>query len=233
EDIPPMIRNKFTEQDGSVGKLVVIEPPLIGDQWNINDLIGLISMIRNITDSVDPGAPVAGDLPVTADLIGAIQTDAPPATLFAFLAVFLLVIVLFRRIQSILWVSLALLVGVLWMAGLLIFLDIKINVLNFIALPITFGIGVDYGVNIFQRYRTEKEGDIENAILHTGGAVGLASLTTIIGYGSLMIAGNQAFVSFGLLAVIGEVTCLAAAIFTLPAFLRWLQIRSSAKATPK
>ena len=43
----------------------------------------------------------------------------------------------------------------------------------------------------------------------------LASLTTIIGYGSLLIAGNQAFVSFGKLAVLGEITCVTAAILSL------------------
>jgi predicted RND superfamily exporter protein len=47
----------------------------------------------------------------------------------------------------------------------------------------------------------------------------LASFTTIAGYLSLLIAGNQGFVSFGLLAVAGEVTCVAAAVIALPAFL--------------
>ena len=67
----------------------------------------------------------------------------------------------------------------------------KVNFLNFIALPITFGIGVDYGVNIFQRYRLEKQKGIINVLEQTGGAVLLASLTTVIGYGSLLIASNQ------------------------------------------
>jgi predicted RND superfamily exporter protein len=55
----------------------------------------------------------------------------------------------------------------------------------------------------------------------TGGAVALASLTTVIGYSSLLIASNQGFVSFGRLAVLGEVTCLSAALFVLPAFSLW------------
>src|SRR5690606_21215749 len=99
--------------------------------------------------------------------------------------------------------------------------DLKINFLNFIALPITFGIGVDYGVNIFERYRQEKDMSIGRVVRETGGAVGLCALTTLLGYGSLLIAQNQAFVSFGLLAVLGEIACVVAAIVTLPAFLTW------------
>ena len=95
----------------------------------------------------------------------------------------------------------------------------KINFLNFIALPITFGIGVDYGVNVFQRYRQDGASNILQVIKETGGAVILASLTTIIGYSSLIIASNQAFVSFGNLAVFGEITCLIAAVISLPAYL--------------
>ncbi|HTL11038.1 MAG TPA: hypothetical protein VL588_01040, partial [Bdellovibrionota bacterium] len=49
------------------------------------------------------------------------------------------------------------------------------------------------------------------------------SLTTILGYSSLIIARNQAFVSFGVLAVIGEITSLAAAVVALPALLLMLQ----------
>ena len=74
-------------------------------------------------------------------------------------------------------------------------------------------------MNIFQRYHQEGPGSILKVIRDTGGAVMLSSCTTIIGYSSLLIAGNQAFVSFGLLAVFGEVTCLAAAVLSLPAFL--------------
>jgi uncharacterized protein len=40
-------------------------------------------------------------------------------------------------------------------------------------------------------------------------------------YWSLLIAGSQAFVSFGILAVLGEVTCVCAAVVSLPAFLCW------------
>ena len=63
------------------------------------------------------------------------------------------------------------------------------------------------------------------AVFHTGGAVVLASFTTIIGWGSLLIAGNQAFVSFGKIAVIGEVSCVLVAVLIIPAVLISFQKR--------
>ena len=47
----------------------------------------------------------------------------------------------------------------------------------------------------------------------------LCSLTTIIGYSSLLLAKNQALFLFGAVAVIGEVSCLVAALLALPAVL--------------
>jgi predicted RND superfamily exporter protein len=59
----------------------------------------------------------------------------------------------------------------------------------------------------------------------TGAAVALCSWTTIVGYGSLLAAQNQALQGFGLMAIIGEAACLSAAIVALPAFLIWRRVR--------
>ena len=42
-----------------------------------------------------------------------------------------------------------------------------------------------------------------------------------MGYGSLLAARNQALQGFGLMAIIGEVACLFAAIVALPAVILW------------
>ena len=219
KDLPPLVLSKFRERDGTIGKMILIEPPLNQALWDSATLIQFIGDMRRTADGVRPHTAVAGQLPVTSDMFEAITRDGPRATLFAFLAVIVLVVLLFRDLRIIRLALLALLVGVTWMVGTILAFHWKINFLNFIAFPITFGIGVDYGVNIFQRYRQEGPGSIIRSLRFTGGAVALASLTTIIGYSSLLIAGNQAFVSFGRMAVLGEVTCLVAALVSLPAYL--------------
>jgi predicted RND superfamily exporter protein len=111
----------------------------------------------------------------------------------------------------------------------------RLNFLNFIALPITFGIGVDYAVNIVQRYRTEGPFGVLASIRKTGGAVILCSLTTTLGYFALVGSQNHAVRSLGIAAVIGEVACLLAAVLVLPAALLWLSRlrRRAPAATPQ
>ncbi len=224
-DLPELVRSKFRERDGTMGKLVLVEPSMSSELAKSNNLIHFVHSVRDAADKIEPGAAVAGTLPVTSDLFESILRDGPKATLFAFISVFLLIILLFRDVITIAQCSFALWIGVLWIFGYITHFHQKINFLNFIALPITFGIGVDYGVNIFSRYRNEKQKGITHTLTHTGGAVLLASLTTIIGYGSLLIASNQAFVSFGRLAVLGELTCVFAAVVSLPALIRYTELR--------
>jgi predicted RND superfamily exporter protein len=137
-----------------------------------------------------------------------------------------------RSLADAAWVLAALAVGVLWFLGLAGALGLRLNMLNFIALPITFGIGVDYATNIFQRRRLDHAGSIAHVVRTTGGAVALCSLTTIIGYSSLLIARNQALISFGILADLGEVACLAAALLAFPAVLRWREIAKAGRSAP-
>ena len=113
----------------------------------------------------------------------------------------------------------SLVVGVLWLLAATMWLGIKINFINFIAFPITFGIGVDYAVNVMARYLRDGQRDVAAAVRGTGGAVGLCSLTTIVGYSSLLVAQNVGLFLFGLLAVFGELACLTTAVVVLPAVL--------------
>lgn len=218
-ELPEFARRRLMEKNGTLGNIVQVEPPGGGVTENANVLMGFVDEVRAAADSVRPGIPVAGQTAITADMIRAIRTDGPKATLLSLIAVVLLVWVLFRRPTAVLPVLLSLFLGVTWLGGYVFYSGLKINFLNFIALPITFGIGVDYSVNIYSRYMLDKDRRMDLAVRNTGGAVTLASVTTIIGWGSLLLAGNRAFVSFGRLAVVGEFTCIFAALFTLPAMI--------------
>jgi hypothetical protein len=85
---------------------------------------------------------------------------------------------------------------------------IKINFLDFVALPITLGLGIDYAINVAERPTAS-----------TGGTVLVCSLTTVIGYASLLVSDNLAIRGFGVASLIGEVTCVIAALAIVPAIL--------------
>jgi hypothetical protein len=225
EDLPERLLRQLTEVDGRIGTPVLVHPAGRMNMWDGRDMLRFAEELRSIPLPAD--APKASWLLLMADVLKLIARDGPRATLLSLAGVAVLVVVAFglgkrsaRSLKDAAWVLAALGVGVVWFLGLAGALGLRLNMLNFIALPITFGIGVDYATNIFQRRRLDHATRIADVVRTTGGAVALCSLTTIIGYSSLLVARNQALISFGVLADLGELACLAAALFALPAVLR-------------
>ena len=157
--------------------------------------------------SVSAGLRRAGGFVVSASVLDAVEREALRTTLLVFASVVIIVTLAFRHLPSIVLVLGSLFTGVALMTSVAIVTGQRVNALNFVAFPITFGIGAEYAMNVLQRLR-EPNGDVDTgvAIQRTGRAVALCSLTTIIGYGSLLLAQNQALFSFGVLAVLGEIT---------------------------
>ena len=230
-DVPPALKSIFQEKNGGAdGRLVLVYPTLETNSEHGREQIRHAREVRDTAHAADPTARVAGQIVLTADIVQTITEDGLHAGVLSFLAVAGLALLILRSVRQSAWVLSSLCLGVLWMFGALGALGIKFNFVNFVVLPITFGIGVDYAVNFYQRYREAR--DVELALGSSGGAVALCSSTTMIGYAALLIADNQAIQSFGLMAVSGELTCLSAALFALPALLAFRDRWRSRRAIP-
>ena len=226
-DLPPIARRPFTEVDGSVGKVVLIYP--VEERlsvWQGKDLLQIASVIQELKLPSGKVLETSGSAVVFGSMIRSILKDGPIATLASLFSVLLLVMLMIRPVRAGLMAAITLLVGVLWMVGAAGWAGVHVTFLNFIALPITFGIAAEYALNVVTRYRQDH--DIIKAVTSTGAAVALCSWTTIVGYGSLLAAKNQALRGFGLMAILGEVACLTAAIMALPVALRWWASRGKA-----
>ncbi len=230
-EVPEVLTRGLRERDGTTGRAVLVFPNPAGTWWRGETITGFVKALRDVAQvPVAMGgrpARVAGGPPLSADIIASMERDGPLASLLAFIGVVATVMLIFRRGLATPFVIGSLVVGVVWLLAATMWLGIKINFVNFIAFPITFGIGVDYAVNVMARYLRDGQRDVAAAVRGTGGAVGLCSLTTIVGYSSLLVAQNVGLFLFGLLAVFGELACLTTAVIVLPAVL--LLVRPAAR----
>lgn len=223
DDLPQAISRNFQEKNGALGKFAFVYPKRSTDLSDGKILIQFVDMLSDIQLSDGSKAMMSGEYAIFTDLLKTIKNEGPWLTLLSFICVALMIIFQFRTFAPIAYVLSGLLIGVTFMLGLQSYLHIKFNFFNFIALPITFGIGVDYGVNFYQRYISETKTSVENILVRVGSAITLCSLTTIIGYSTLLGGINRTLASFGKLSLIGEIACLLTAIFIMPAFLRLFQ----------
>jgi predicted RND superfamily exporter protein len=219
EDLPPMMTHNYEELDGRKGLIVYVYPRPGAGLWDGRRVIRFARSVRETALPSGETIYTSGEPVIFADMLEAVAHDAPRAAAGSVLGVLLLLLLSFRNLMASLVVMASLLAGVVMMGGGMALFDIKLNFFNFVVIPITIGIGVDYAVNIYQRYRLEGPGSLGLVIRRSGGAVALCSLTTIIGYCALIIAQNAALTSFGWMANLGEFACLFTALLSMPAFL--------------
>ncbi|MGE0549338.1 MAG: RND family transporter [Kofleriaceae bacterium] len=219
DDLPTGIKDKITEKNGRIGLLVSIRPADHLDEWDGRDLIRFANAVRKIDLADGETITTSGSSVIFADIVESIERDGPLVTMIATLGLVIMVVLLVgwnRRAAAVLIGTVA---GSLLMVAFCAAIDLKVNFLDFVALPITLGLGIDYAINIAHRHDHEDNPDPILTLRTSGSAVFVCSLTTIIGYGSLLASENLAIRGFGTASLIGEVACVFSALVLVPAIL--------------
>jgi uncharacterized membrane protein YdfJ with MMPL/SSD domain len=217
QNLPPIVRDQLEEKDGRIGYIVSIRPAPQLNEWNGHDLIRFATAVRSIRLGDGETVTTSGASVIFADIVKSISGDGPRVTGVATLGLILMVTLLVGGNRRALAVLVATASGSLLMVAACAVLGLRVNFLDFVALPITLGIGVDYAINVAHRH--DHEPDPIKTLRTSGSAVFVCSLTTIIGYGSLLISENLAIRGFGLASLIGEIACVTTALVLVPALL--------------
>jgi len=113
-----------------------------------------------------------------------------------------------------------LVLGGLWTIAGMQWLGLDLNMANLIIVPLFIGIAVDDGIHIVHRRLEEPSSAKSPLAFSTGKAVVLTSLTTMIGFGSLLVASHSGIFSLGLLSTLAIGASLVATLVGLPLVLR-------------
>ena len=216
-DVPAELVWPFVERDGTRGRLVLATTGAGFDLWRTEDLERFVATFRGL--GLGPDVVVGGNAFVQNDIVRSVHHDGPRASMIAAAGAALVVIVILGVSRQAVVTLLCGASGVFLLLSAASLLGIRINFLDFVSLPITIGIGIDYSVNIAARHRSEGRGSAARILVAAGPAVALCSFTTVVGYASLLFSANKGIRSFGLAALIGEMTCIGAAIALAPALL--------------
>jgi predicted RND superfamily exporter protein/uncharacterized membrane protein YbhN (UPF0104 family) len=231
EDVPAELALQYTEKDGRRGRLIFANTAPSVNGWDGRDLRAVSQQVRSL--DLPAGTRVAGSAFVFADMIEAIRRDGPKATLVALIGVLIVIALTMGVGRHGRLTALAAVFGTTAMLALSSLAGVKINFLDFVALPLTLGIGTDYAANVLSRAREDAHGATRHAVLTTGGVVVLCSFTTIVGYASLLAADNAGIRSFGLAATLGELTCIVAGVWVAPVLLDALERRRARPRSPR
>jgi len=207
EDLPAQLRNRFV---GKTGKhLVQVYPKY--DVWSREEQATFVRELRTVDPKVT-GTPVQ-----LYEYTSLLKNSYVEAAWWALGAIVILVFIHFRSLGPVLLSLLPVAIGTLWMVGFMGWTGIPFNPANIMTLPLVIGIGVTNGIHILNRFAEEKNPSI--LAKSTGKAVLVSGLTTIAGFGSLIVGEHQGIQSLGWIMAVGTATCMTAGLTFLPAVL--------------
>ncbi len=216
KDVPEELRRKFIGQSGHF--LIQVHPKV--DIWEKEGARQFVSELRSVDPEVT-GAPI-----ITYEATALMERAYLQGTVYAFLLVGALSLLMIRRGRETLLALLPLVLGLLWTIGLMKVFGIRFNLANIWGLPLIIGTSAEFGLNMMFRYL---EGSSHRGPLvarSTVMAVALSGIQTMVGFGSLMIASHRGIFSLGVLLTIGMACGLVASLGVLPVILRGMLRRS-------
>lgn len=227
-DLPPALRHRFI---GVHGKFLIQVYPK-EDVWQRAPQERFVSQLRTVDPNVT-GTPVQ-----LYEYETLLKNSYVQAAWYSLAAIALMVLLHFRSLIAVILALIPVAIGTLWLAGLMGWMGVPVNLANIMTLPLVIGIGVTNGIHILNRYAEEGTPGILSR--STGKAVLVSGLTAIAGFGSLMLAQHRGIRSLGIIMSTGIATCMIAGLTFLPALLnltgRWYPLIKkpdvSSKPTP-
>jgi len=206
-DLPPSLVERFV---GSSGRhLLKIYGR--GDIWNFDALERFVKDVR----AVDPRA--TGNPLQAYEASLEMKRSYEQAALYSLIVILAVLWLDFRSIVHALLAALPLALGMAQTLGLMGLVGIDLNPANLIGIPLILGIAVDYGVHIVHD-ALERPGPYRISA-STANAVLVDALTTILGFGALMVASHKGLESLGRVLTLGVTTCTITSLVLLPAIL--------------
>lgn len=221
DEIPDYFKNQFLTKEGEVGNFVIVYPSVgLADGRNS---IAFKNDVGEVTLDSGETFYAASTSIIAAEMLELMRNESPWMVGATFTIVFLLMLISFRSLRWALIAMLPLVVGLLWLFGIMILTGMMFNFYNLVVLPAILGIGEDNGVHLAHRYRDEGKNSMWDVLSSTGQHVTIGSITTMLGFSGLLFTNHPGLQSLGQMAVIGIGMTLVAALTFLPALIQWLE----------
>jgi hopanoid biosynthesis associated RND transporter like protein HpnN len=208
-DLPEDLRDRYVSPHGKWLLRVFAKDGL----WDFGPLKHFTEVVRTV-DPEATGKPFG-----TVEGLIAMKEGLQRAGLYAFLVIAAVLLLDFRNLRHALIALAPLVMSVVLTLGILGLFRVPLNPANMIAFPLILGVGVDNGVHVLHDYlirQAEGRSTISYAI---GRGVLVKALTSMIGFGTLMISSERGLAGLGLILTLGVACSMLSALVFLPAVL--------------
>jgi hypothetical protein len=176
---------------------------------------------ERFVESVRGVVATATGLPVVYQEAGKTVVQAfQRGFLYAALLVGAILFVFLRAVRDSILVIIPIALAAVLTTALTVVLGLEFNFANIIALPLLLGVGVDSGIHMVHRMRSEPPAEGGIIETSTSKAVFASGLTTVASFGNLAFSSHPGMASMGQLLTLGMIVMFVATLILLPALLK-------------
>ena len=179
-----------------------------GSLWNRDVLVDFLDQIQSVTDK-GVGPPF-----LIRNYLEQLRQSYFDAVRYAILAIVILLALHFRSLIPTLIALVPKVVGAVGMFFAMAVGGIELNPANCMALPLTLGIGLVFGIHAVHRCLESPDALLVRG--GTGKAIALSALTTIASFGTLMAASHPGIFSLGYVMATGVAANMLATFLLVP-----------------
>jgi uncharacterized protein len=179
-----------------------------GSLWNRDVLVDFLDQIQTVTDK-GVGPPF-----LIRNYLEQLRKSYFDAVRYAVLAIVILLALHFRSVTPTVIALVPKVVGAIGMFCAMAVAGIELNPANCMALPLTLGIGLVFGIHAVHRCLESPDALLVRG--GTGKAIALSALTTIASFGTLMAASHPGIFSLGFVMASGVTANMLATFLLVP-----------------
>ncbi len=230
DDLPMQLRLLFRGVTGRGQQGFVLVFPRVS-MGNGKDVLRYARQIRSVHRRDGGRVPAAGEDLILADILTMVMHEAPGVLLTALVAVALTLVLLLGSLREGLLCLVPAAFGLILTLGLLPLVGLELNYLDMVMIPVLFGMGVDGGAHLITR--TGAGQPLDAAFEETGRGIAGSILTSMLGFGTLILAHHHGLNTLGALSVLGLCANALASLVVLPALLEmWHARRPHTRVEP-
>jgi hypothetical protein len=200
----------------------------------VNDLLKEIDkMLIN-----EPSPYIVGGLSlIDKEISESVKTGQYYSLIFAFLAILILLSLIFKSMVAGLLGSMPLVFAVFCTFGLMGWVGIELNIVTALLSSISIGLGVDFTIHVFWRLKNELKREetwhaaIKKTIIGIGRGISINAFSVILGFSVLFLSAFPFIQSFAFLIILSLLLCLVSALILVPAFCMILKPKFLVKMT--
>lgn len=190
---------------------------------NLNEVDKLLSSMDDLLKEEPAPFVVGGFSLIDKELSESVKTGQYYSLLVAFIAILILLSIIFRSIIAGFMGSLPLVFAVFCTFGLMGWIGIELNIVTALLSSISIGLGVDFTIHIFWRLKYELSNGknwieaVKSTEISIGRGISINAFSVMIGFSVLFLSAFPLIQSFGFLIIISLFFCLICALILIPA----------------